>query len=250
MIESDRRAQDRYVYEGWSGAGRKQLRRVVVCVCALVAAGCDVSSSGSSLVRPTPTPVATPTPLADIRISGQVIDDSDRPVASARIIAANLWSGFVGGVDSASDGTFEFRVGGWSRGTVVSVEKDGFEPSYVELSWPNAQPGDMVVTDLRLHAIVRISAGESATLAIVDRRVWCTYDSESYPACRSLRVRSEHAGRLIMETHAPFLLVLDGGTASEQLIVDLDTAREVIVNVVLLDPAPREATIATRLEVR
>jgi hypothetical protein len=129
----------------------------------------------------------------------------------------------------------------------MSVAKDGFETSYMKLGWPQAQAGDTVTTNLLLHAIVRISAGESARLTIVDPRLECRSDSDLLPACRSFRVRADRAGRLFLETGAPFLLHYSGWW-SEQLYVDVGSAGEVIVDVALLDPPPREATIVTRLE--
>lgn len=224
----------------------------VVCLCAVVAASCDSPSGPSSFSRPPRlAPVAAPVPLADIRVTGRVVDDEGRPVPDASI-ATGYRSGAVVGyspVLSSTDGTFEFQVAGWSRGIDVTVAKVGFEDSQLALDWPSAQPGDTVTTTLPLHAIVRISAGESTRLPIVDKRLQCSLDSESYPACRSVRIMTERAGRLFVETGRPFLMYL-GGWASERLYVDLDAPREVIVQVVSLDPPPQEATIATWLEAR
>ena len=223
----------------------------VVCLCAVAAASCD-ASSGPSFTRPSsPAPLATPVPLAEIRVTGQVIDDVARPVPGASISAGYRSGALVSASPSLSsaDGSFEFRVAGWSRGLDVIVVKEGFEDSRLALGWPSAQPGDTVTTTLPLHAIVRISAGESTRLPIVDSRLQCSLDSESYPACRSVRIVTERAGRLFVETGSPFLMYF-GGWASEQLYVDVDAAREVIVQVVLTDSPPQEATIATRLEAR
>ena len=223
----------------------------VVSLCAVIAAGCGGPAGPSSFVRPpTPVPVASPNAIADIRVTGRVVDDTNRPVPGARI-GALYHSGAIVGVSpavSSSDGTFEFRAAGWSRAVDVAVDKDGFETSYITLSWPEAQAGDTVSTSLLLHAIVRIAAGESARLAIVDRRLQCSGDSESLPACRSFRVKADRTGRLFLETRAPFILHY-AGWWSEWLHVDIGSAGEVIVNVALLDPPPREATVATRWEV-
>lgn len=224
----------------------------VAALCAVVSAGCNGPAGPSPFIRsPTPAPVASPNPVADIRVTGRVVDDASRPVPGASI-APGYWSGaYVGNSPalSSADGTFEFRVAGWSRGLDVTVAKPGFENSQLALGWPTAQPGDTVTTTLLLHAIVRISAGASTRLPIVDGRLQCSLDSESYPGCRSVRIMTDRAGRLFVETGRPFLMYF-GGWASEQLYVDLDAAREVIVQVVSLDPPPQEATIATRLEAR
>ena len=221
-----------------------------VALCVVVPAGCKGPTGPSAFTRPpTPAPVAAPVPLADIRVTGRVVDDEGRPVPDASI-ATGYRSGAVVGyspVLSSTDGTFEFQVAGWSRGLDVTVAKVGFEDSQLALDWPSAQPGGTVMTTLPLHAIVRISAGESTRLPIVNKRLQCSLDSESYAACRSVRIRTERAGRLFVETRGPFLMHF-GGWANEQLSVDLDAAREVIVQVVLLDPPPREATIATWME--
>jgi hypothetical protein len=192
--------------------------------------------------------VASPNPIADIRVRGQVLDDASRPVPHARIdaIQARTVVEDTPAV-SSSDGTFEFNAAGWSRGVDVAVDKDGFETSYVTLSWPDARAGDTVTTNLLLHAIVRIPAGDSARITIVDRRVQCSIDSEAPPACRTFRVQAGRAGRLFLETRAPFILHY-AGWWSERLHVDVASAGEVVVNVALQDPPPREVTIATRLE--
>jgi hypothetical protein len=221
-----------------------------VALCAVVAAGCKGPAGPSAFTRPpTPAPVASPNPVADIRVTGRVVDDASRPVPGARI-GAIYHSGAILGVSpavSSSDGTFEFRAAGWSRAVDVAVDKDGFETSRLTLSWPQAQAGDTVTTNLLLHPIVRISAGESVRITIVDRRLECSSDSDSLPACRSFRVKADRAGRLFLETRAPFILH-SAGWWSEQLHVDLASANEVIVDVALLDTPPREAIIATRLE--
>lgn len=222
----------------------------VVSLCAVIAAGCGGPAGPSPFTRPpTPVPVASPNPVADIRVTGRVVDDASRPVPGARI-GALYHSGAILGVSpavSSSDGTFEFRAAGWSRAVDVAVDKDGFETSRLTLSWPQAQAGDTVTANLLLHPIVRISAGESVRITIVDRRLECSSDSDSLPACRSFRVKADRAGRLFLETRAPFLLH-SAGWWSEQLHVDLASANEVIVDVALLDTPPREAIIATRLE--
>ena len=222
----------------------------VVTLCAAITAGCDAPAGPSSFIRPpTPAPVASPNPVAEIRVTGRVIDDLGRPVPGATI-AAGYSSGALNGntpLLSSTDGTVEFRVAGWSRGLDITVAKEGYENSNLALGWPSAKPGDTVTTTFPLHAIVRIPAGESVRLPIVDERLQCAFDSESYPACRSIRITTERAGRLFVKTADPFLVYF-GGWATEQFHVDLDAAREVIVQVVLLDPPPGEATIATRLE--
>jgi hypothetical protein len=225
----------------------------VVSLCAVIAGGCGGPAGPSPFTRPpTPVPVASPNPVADIRIRGLVLDDASRPVSNARIGRPPFHSGGMVGVSpvlSSSDGAFEFLAAGWSRELDVTVDKESFETSIVRLSWPEAQAGDTVTTNLRLHAIVRIPAGESARLTIVDQRLQCSDDSESLPACRTIRVRADRAGRLVLETRAPFVLSY-AGWSSEQLHVDVASPGEVIVNVALLDPPPQEATIATRLEPR
>ncbi len=222
----------------------------VVCLCALTACSCDAATGPSPFTRPpAPVPAGSPNPVADIRIRGQVLDDASRPVANARISSLFPSGGMVGVSPalSSSDGAFEFRAAGWTRGLDVTVDKESFETSIVRLSWLDAQAGDTVATNLRLHAIVRIPAGESASLTILDQRLQCSDDSESLPACRWVRVRAYRAGRLVLETRAPFVLGY-AGWWNEQLVVDVASPGEIIVYVASLDPPPQEATVATRLE--
>ena len=108
----------------------------VAALCAVVAAGCNGPAGPSPFIRsPTPAPVASPNPVADIRVTGRVVDDASRPVPGASI-APGYWSGaYVGNSPalSSADGTFEFRVAGWSRGLDVTVAKPGFENSQLAL---------------------------------------------------------------------------------------------------------------------
>jgi hypothetical protein len=166
--------------------------------------------------------------------------------SGARLAPQWLLSGFGSPILSAPDGAFEFRVSGWIRGGFVVVQKEGFETSYMNVTWVDARPGDTVATTLRLHAIVRIRAGETVELDILDPRVQCDADSESYPACRSIRVTSERTGRLIVRTEKPFV-VFSGGWDGDGISLDVKAGSETTINVILLDPPPRRATVRTEL---
>jgi hypothetical protein len=125
--------------------------------------------------------------------------------SGARLAPQWLLSGFGSPILSAPDGAFEFRVSGWIRGGFVVVQKEGFETSYMNVTWVDARPGDTVATTLRLHAIVRIRAGETVELDILDPRVQCGADSESYPACRAPHRRTVapwHRGTVAAPTPA------------------------------------------------
>lgn len=159
-------------------------------------AGCD-----SAPTAPSPPPAPTAPPTGTLRVFGHVRDGADNAVGGARVIVFHL----DGESETVSDADGAYALSLPLRQTTVSVtvEMAGFEPSRtsVFLSLNNATVD--VRRDLRLHRIVRVSAGASVELSIRSDDPLCTSvrDEFDWP-CRRLRVLSEFAGLLtVVHTH-------------------------------------------------
>ena len=121
---------------------------------------------------------------------GRVVDDTDSPVAGAKV---TQWDSTRTTI-SDSNGAFDLpiAVDARARSFWVTVEKAGFETS--ELARDIDAVGG---TALRLHRIQSIAAGESTHLIIRPDDSVCGYHWGYL--CRRLQVRSRSAGMLAVE---------------------------------------------------
>jgi len=121
---------------------------------------------------------------------------------------------------------------------------------YVWLS--GAAPGSEVTRNLRLHEILRISAGESVELPIeLDDPACEDFLDEWW--CRRVRVVSQGAGLLRMTVSADtvdhaFVIAGPGIGVGPNVRVPVAAGSETIVDVLLRRRPPQKATLSTSLE--
>ena len=216
---------------------------------ALMAAGlvaCDrAPAAGPSRV---PNPVS-PTHRPQLHLTGLVVDGNDGPVAGAQI-AANDVSGRAAETVADAAGAYAVTIDKQDS-VAVTVSKDGFESSLLYVWLSGAVAGSEVARNLRLHEILRIRAGDSVEVSIVEGDPSCD-DLEGWP-CRRIRVVSPVAGRLTLEvpfSPAPFFNIIgpppDGGSGWF-LSVAVAAGSETVVDVMLVGGLAKTTTLTTRL---
>ena len=213
-------------------------------VLAAMATACGTQPGpGPSLVPPRAAPPA-PDP---IRLQGRVIEETNRVVAGAKVSFFGSTGVPVDPIVADADGRFAARVDGFLRGVRVYLEHEGYEPSTLILSWPDAGPGDTVDRDLRLYAIRRITAGESLqiTFAPGDPYCWTNFDDEG--TCRRFRVVAPDAGLLTIRVEPPFWIAVNGAPAGTWPVA---AGAESAVDVLLNGPPPGTAVVETSFERR
>jgi len=172
---------------------------VYIAACSLAVAACDGDHAPVA-----PTPTSTPTGPLVVSVTGRVLDGSGNAVGGARITAPGNSGGPIEVVADAA-GAYTFSIDARSVRVPLVVEKDGFEPSQLAV-WlgVNGATGD-VTQDLRLHQIVRASAGASVELSIRPNDPLCGVDEVEW-LCRRVRVVSPVAGQLLV---VPAILATD-----------------------------------------
>ena len=157
--------------------------------------GCDQPPAAPSRMlnsRP-----AEPTPLP-IRLMGLVVDGNDRPVAGARVAVSNNGRS-LGETIADAAGAYAVMIERLDS-VEAYVAQEGFEPSRLFV-FPLTSSGAAEVTkNLRLHEILRITAGQSLGLSVVEGDSACSYTFglEEW-GCRRIRVISPVAGQLTVE---------------------------------------------------
>ena len=180
-----------------AGLMTRTISNWAVCLSVLLPvvglAACDQPAGPSQMPQP-----AAPTG-PQVRLSGLVVDGGDEPVPGARIAVQSVDGGTL--VETVADaaGAYAFAIERLDR-IVVTVQKDGFEPSRVHFTLVASVAAE-VTAHLRLHQIVRISAGESISLATGEDSSVCydAYEMDDW-TCRKVRVISPSAGQLTIET--------------------------------------------------
>jgi len=194
---------------------------------------------------------AEPAPLP-IRLTGLVVDGNDRPVAGARVDvsfngrrlgetvadAAGAYAVMIDRLDSVS----------------IDVDKEGFEPSWLFAS--TSSGAAEVTKNLRLHEILRITAGQSLDLSVVEGDSACPYyfGLEEW-LCRRIRVASPVAGQLTVDVgprgaSSYFTIKLpDAANDTGPLFrVAVAAGSETILDVLLVGGFNQSTTLTTRIE--
>ena len=225
-----------------------------ILVVGLVACGKSPvgPSEAPALSGPSPSSPALP----EFRVTGHVVDSADRAVAGARItlLVNNESTPIEAFADAGGVYTLAIdpRYADPGDDILLSVEKDGFEPSRVVV-W--RVPGYEVTTrNVRLHEILRISAGESVELSITEDDSVC--DEMDGWSCRRVRVVAPSAGQLTVE-------VPDGSSGPHFVIrwpgppyydyrsffrMPVAAGSETILDVILVGGLGHKTTLTTRLE--
>ena len=161
------------------------------------------SSLAASLVACHGSP-ATPSPpqllppaAGTVRLTGSVLDGNGNAVPGAQITATHI-SGSVEALSGAA-GEYALPFDSQQVNLPVDVKKDGFEPSRVNVFIGSLGAAADRYKDLRVHQIVRVSAGQSVDLLLRDDDPVCRdpVDEFDWP-CRRVRFVSPTAGRLIV----------------------------------------------------
>lgn len=200
-------------------------RMLLAVVPALLVACADPPAAPSRTSEPPPTRTPAPTPLT--RITGKVLDGNGQPVGGAR-----LELGAVVATVTDHDGAYAVDLGG--SNTTVAVEKDGYEDSWYYLEWAGPGTPDVIERNLRIHAIARISAGETIDLAIQADDGPCA-EVDVLDPCRRVRIASSAVGRLAFEVDPPVLTYFDGQLWDT---VAITPGNEVVAQLVLWNVAP------------
>jgi len=201
-----------------------------------------------------PNPRSTEPARPQVRLTGLVVDANDRPVSGAQIAVWN--SDGRTSVETVADTAGAYALTIEKQEMVeVDVQKDGFELSRLLVWLPGAAPGSEVTRNLRLHGILRISAGESVELSIAEDDSIC-YDLEGWP-CRRVRVVSPVAGQLTLEVPPesvrPYALIELPGPPYYDIRsffrLTVAAGSETIVDVMAYGgKAPMTTTLTTRFE--
>ena len=181
-------------------------------------------------------------------MEGRVVDGDGRPVEGAAVSFAPTAALPGTPLLTDSQGRFSVSLNGIFSSLGVTVRKEGFEESNLQLGWPEARPGDTVsARDLRLHAIRRITAGETFEVTVRDDDPYCAPTINDGGLCRTVRLVAPADGLLSVHVAQPFWPFLDGGPASDKPVA---AGGEVILELLLSAPAPRTATVVSRLTSR
>lgn len=138
-----------------------------------------------------PAPVTPPQPT-NIRITGAVRDDNDRPVDGAAL-AFQVRGTPTAMTDAAGKYDVSLDPTGAGGGFEVEVQRAGFESSWY---WATVSASE-VTRNFRLHQPQSMNAGDSARLSIIPDDPACGFDLEY--RCRRVLVRSSAAGTLKLE---------------------------------------------------
>lgn len=226
----------------------------MILVVGLVSCGKSpvAPSQGPALSGPSPSSPA----IQAFRVTGHVVDSADRAVAGARI--ALLTNGRSTPLQAVADASGAYTLAIDARyvdpgdGFVLSVEKDGFEPSWLFMA---RTPGVTELTrNVRLREILRIGAGESVELSIDADDSVCD-DMDGW-TCRRVRVVCPVAGQLTAEvpdgSSGPHFLIRWPGPPSydyrSSFRMWVAAGSETIVDLILVGGSAHRATLTTRLE--
>jgi hypothetical protein len=205
------------------------------------------SGCADSPVAPQPPPVAQPSqaPPPTIRLTGHVVDAERKPVAGARMMIAGLASPVLqfGPILTDQSGHYGAEVTG--RSAIVFVERDGFDAGTYYPAWPDAESGDLVTRDFRMHAPLRLTAGESISFDLVAEDPACP-DYDFQEPCRSVRFIAPVNGWLTVEVEPQLMVMVNGGPRRQ---VPTPPGSETQVDVVLLNaPSPQHVRIRTTFQ--
>ena len=233
-------------------AGTLMARRSSSCLLltALCAAGC--SQPSRSPVAPAPVQVPS-----TIRVTGHVLDGEDRPISRASLITEGGPGADLKGLSDAQ-GRYEFTVHASALPYAVMVTKDGFEQSWSPLNTAHWDSGE-VRTDVRLYAIHRMAAGQSADILVRRDDPRCGFDVIDNYRCRQVRIVNHARGRLSLnavvtedETVEGQSVVLTlalpaaGGPANTEIVVPVEAGTEVAVQLkVYGDASVQRVTLQT-----
>jgi hypothetical protein len=196
---------------------------------------------------------AEPTPLP-IRLTGLVVDRNDRPVAGARI-AVSFNGRSLGETVADAAGAYAVMIDRRNTSELY-VEKEGFEPSRLFVFPPITADAAEVTTNLRLHEILRITAGQSLGLSVVEGDSACSYTFglEDW-GCRRIRVVSPVAGQLTVEAtrtglSSYFIITLPGAQndTGPHFRATVAAGSETILDVLLIGGVNQSTTLTTRIE--
>jgi hypothetical protein len=213
---------------------------------------CDQPPSAPSRV-PNPAP-PEPEPLS-LRLAGLVVDGKDRAVPAARVAIHGSNDSTLAETVADAGGVYSVAIDSRRATGLVTVERDGFEPSR-HFPFPGGEAAGELKRDLRLHEILRINAGESIDVSIVEGDSSCSAISELEDwTCRRIRVVSPAAGQLTVEVPSHFAqpycriqLSNPRSDYSSSLRIAVAAGSETILDVLLIGGSTGTTTLTTRLE--
>lgn len=196
---------------------------------------------------------AEPEPLT-LRLTGLVVDGKDRAVPAARVAVEGNSGGTLAETIADAGGLYSLAIDSRRASGLVTVERDGFEPSRHYLLPGSIAAGELR-RNLRLHEIFRISAGESVEVPIVEGDSACsdTFGLEDW-LCRRIRVVSPVAGQLTLEVPSHYaqphfrIKLAAAVDSSSSFRIAVPAASETIVEVLLIGGPKGTTTLTTRLE--
>ena len=147
---------------------------------AVVLAACDGDRSPAAPSEGPPT----------LQMSGHVLDGLDNGVSGARVSVMHMDGPMVESV-SDSAGAYALAIPAFQQRIYAVVEKSGYEESVIKVVGATND----ITRDLRLHHILRVTAGQTVELAGRSDDPICGIDDYEFP-CRRVRIVSQFAGQL------------------------------------------------------
>lgn len=239
-------------------ARSRRVAALIGCAClwfsTTVACGRESPATGTP-TSPTPPGAAVPAPPSvTYRVHGRVLDNGALPVSGAGVTPV-LDSSVSSVTDEGGSYSLTFtppRVR--PAGIGVRVAKEGYEPAYHNVYFGESHEAQR---DLRVHRLLGIAAGESASVTVDPDDSPC--GSEDEFACRIVRVRSVAGGTLIAEVSPPlawlaFREVKYPFLGSSVIGTDVDSGDETPILILLPyywdQPPPVTVTLRTSVEPR